>query len=446
MAVRLSDRFTYKKLLKAVLPSILMMVFTSIYGIVDGLFVSNFVGVSAFTGLNLIMPVLMIISALGFMLGAGGSALVAKTIGEGDEEKANRIFSMVVYFTVILGVVISALVFLFTEPIARWLGGKNATQETLDNAASYCRILLVFQVMYMVQNVFQSFFVAAERATLGFFVTVVAGVANMLLDALFIVGFRWGIVGAAVATGISQTIGALIPIFYFGRKNNSLLRLVKTKLAFDALLKASVNGSSELLSNISMSVMGILYNMQLLKFAGENGVAAYGVIMYAGFIFCAIFIGYGVGVAPIVSYHFGAENHAELKSLLRKSLLITALFSVSMVALTEIFAGALSQIFVGYDGSLKALTARGFRIYGVSFALCGFNIFASGFFTALNDGLISALISFSRTLLFQIIFVFLLPAFWGLDGVWISIAFAELCSVLLSAICFAANRKKYRYA
>ncbi len=442
----LSEHFNYKKLLIATLPTIMMMVFTSVYGIVDGLFVSNFVGESAFTAINLIMPLLMILAAVGFMLGAGGSALAAKTMGEGDRKRANEIFSMTVYFALLSGVVISVLAFLFIEPIAKWLGGANTSGQTIENAVRYGRILIGFHTAYMVQNVFQSFFVTAERATMGFIVTVAAGLTNIILDALFVAVFRWGIVGAAVATGISQTVGAVVPVVYFAKKKGSLLRLIKAKLEFAPLFKACTNGSSELLSNIAMSVMGMLYNMQLLKFAGESGVAAYGVIMYAGFIFCAIFIGYVIGVAPIVGYHHGAQNHGELKNLLKKSLVITAIFSVSMVVLTELFAGVLSDIFVGYNTELRALTARGFRLYGISFGLCGFNIFASGFFTALNDGLISALISFSRTLVFQIVFVLLLPVLWGIDGVWCAVIAAEVCSLAVSLICFLAKRKKYKYA
>ncbi len=445
MAVRLSDHFTYKKLFKATLPSICMMVFTSIYGVVDGLFVSNFVGESAFTAVNLIWPVLMVIAAIGFMLGAGGSALTAKTLGEGDKRRADEIFSMVVYFTVIIGIGISLLCFAFLEPIARLLGGTKTSETTIQNAVVYGRILIGFQIAYMIQNVFQSYFVAAEKATLGFFVTVAAGFTNIILDALFMAVFRWGIVGAAVATGISQTVGAIIPVFYFAGKNGSLLRLRKTKIEFKPILKASTNGSSELLVNVAMSIVGMLFNMQLLKFAGEAGVAAYGVIMYAGFIFAAIFIGYTIGIAPIVGYHFGANNKKELKSLLKKSLLITLVFSVCMLILTELLAGVLSQIFVGYNKELHALTTRGFRLYGISFGICGFSIFSSGFFTALNDGVISALISFMRTLVFQIAFVLVLPIWWGIDGVWLSIVVAELCSFVVSALCFLCNRKKYGY-
>ncbi len=422
-----------------------MMVFTSVYSIVDGLFVSNFAGVSAFTAVNLIMPVLMIIAAIGFMLGAGGSALAAKTLGEGDRERANAVFSMTVYFTVLLGILVSVLVFVFLEPIAKALGGKNTSAQTIKNALLYGRILVGFNVLFMIQNVFQSFFVTAERASMGFYVTLGAGLTNILLDALFVALFDWGIVGAAVATGISQTLGASIPVFYFARKNTSLLRLRWVRLEFSPLLTACANGSSELLSNLSMSVVGMLYNAQLLKFAGENGVAAYGVIMYAGFVFCAIFIGYSIGLAPIVGYHFGAKNREELKNLLKKSLLITAAFSLAMVTMTEAFAGVLSGIFVGYDKGLQALTTRGFRLYGGAFALCGFNIFASGFFTALNDGLISAVISFSRTLFFQVVTVLVLPVWWGMDGVWMSTVVAEVFSLAVSMGCFVVKRRKYGY-
>ncbi len=446
MAIHLSEHFGYKKLMRATLPTIAMMVCISVYSIVDGLFVSNFVGASAFAGCNLIWPVVMIIASLGFMLGAGGSALTAKTLGEGNPERANQIFSMIFYFTVILSVVVSVPVFIFMRPIVELLGGDKATPAMIEAAVPYGRILIAFVFSYMVQNVFQSFFIVAEKATLGFGVTAIAGVTNMILDWLFIAVFEWGVIGAAVATGLSQVVGAVIPVVYFARRNGSLLRFTKTKLEWAPLFKASTNGSSELLSNIAMSVISILYNMQLLRFAGENGVAAYGVIMCAGFIFCAVFIGYSIGVTPIVGFHFGAKNDRELKSLLKKSLCITAVLSFIMIALTEIFAGVLSGIFVSYDAALRELTTRAFRLYGISFALCGFNIFVSGFFTALNDGLTSAIISFSRTLFFQIAFVLLLPIWWGIDGIWLAVVFAEVFSLIVSVVCFIVQKKKYAYA
>ncbi len=445
MAVKLSEHFTVKKLLTAVYPTVLMMVFTSIYGIVDGIFISNSVGTTAFAGVNLIMPILMITGSIGFMLGAGGSALVANTLGEGDKERANKIFTMIVLFTVILSIIFTVGTYFLIEPIAIWLGGEKASPEMIRVAVKYGKILTLFQGAFMLQNVFQSLFVVAEKAMFGFIVIAIAGCANMALDALFIVVFGWGVTGAAVATGISQVIGGFIPVIYFLSKNSSTIQFAKTKLEFKVLLKSAINGSSELLSNIAMSVVSILFNMQLLKEAGDNGVAAYGIIMYAGFIFCAIFIGYCVGVAPIVGYHNGAKNHAELTNLLKKSLLIILVLSGIMLISIELLAGVLSSIFTNGNTQLLQLTTRGFRLYGLSFALCGFSIFASGFFTALNNGLVSAIISFVRTLIFQVLFIMVLPIFMGLTGIWLSVVFAEICSLAVCLICFIKNKEKYQY-
>ena len=445
MKVRLSEHFTVKKLLFAVFPTVLMMLFTSIYGIVDGIFISNFVGTTAFAGVNLIWPFLMITGSVGFMLGAGGSALVANTLGERDGERANQIFTMIVGFTVIIGVIFTVGTYFLIEPIAVFLGGENASQQLIDDAVRYGKILTLFQGVFMLQNVFQSLFVVAEKAMLGFVVIAIAGVTNMVLDALFIAVFGWGVTGAAFATGISEAVGGIIPIVYFLSKNSSTIQFTKTKLEFKVLIKASVNGSSELLSNIAMSVVSMLFNMQLLKMAGENGVAAYGIIMYAGFIFCAMFIGYCVGVAPIVGYHNGAKNHAELKNLLKKSLLIILTASGIMVLAVETLAGPLASIFTDNNAQLQKLATDGFRLYGISFGLCGFSIFSSGFFTALNNGLVSAIISFTRTLVFQVAFILVLPIFLGLNGIWLSVVCSEVCSLGVCLICFMKNRNKYHY-
>lgn len=443
MAVHLNEHFTYKKLFKAVLPSIFMMIFTSIYSVVDGLFVSNFAGKTAFAALNLIFPAIMILGAVGFMMGAGGSALVAKTLGEGDREKANKIFSMVIYFTTIVGIILSVIVFIFIEPIAKLLG---STPEMLPDCVLYGRILVGGNFMFMLQNLFQSMFIVAEKPVLGFIVTVVAGITNIVLDALFVAAFHWGITGAAVATVTSYVVGGVIPLFYFLNKNNkSLLRLVKTKFDFKSIGQSCLNGSSELLTNVSSSVVGMLFNMQLLKIAGEDGVAAYGVIMYLAFVFSAIFIGYAIGVAPITGYNYGAENHAELKNILKKSLILTAIAGVAMTGLTEALATPLSKIFVGYDKELLNMTANGMRLYGLSFLVCGFNIFSSSFFTSLNDGLISAIISFVRTVLFQITTILVMPIFWGLNGIWLSVVVAEVLALFVTIICFVTKKKKYQY-
>lgn len=443
MAVHLSEHFTYKKLFKAVYPSICMMIFTSIYSIVDGLFVSNYVGTTPFAALNLIYPVMMCIGGVGFMFGAGGSALVSKTLGEGNKEKANKIFSMIVIFTSVSALSLSVIAYVFIKPLSLLLG---ATPEMLPHCISYGKILLVGMIFFMLQNLFQNFFVVAEKPVLGFLVIVIAGFTNIILDAIFVAIFKWGLVGAAFATITSQFVCALISFIYFIRKNNkSLLHLVKTKLETKHIVNSALNGSSELLSNISASIISILFNFQLLKFAGENGVAAYGIIMYLGFIFAAVYFGYSVGVSPIIGYNYGAQRHDELKNLLKKSLILTVISGIIMTILTIGLARPLSAIFVSYDKELLDMTTNGMRLYGISFLICGLNIFSSAFFTSLNNGLISALISFMRTLVFQIICVYILPTFWGLNGIWLSITISEILSVILSILCLVLNKKKYKY-
>ena len=442
MNIQLSDHFSYRKLLRFTLPSIVMMIFTSVYGVVDGFFVSNFVGKTPFAAVNFIMPLLMIVGAFGFMFGAGGSARIAKTMGEGDNEKARQLFSMIICATLVCGVVVGIFSLIFIRPIAALMGAEGTM---LDDCVVYGRILLAVLPLYMLQYCFQSFCVTAEKPQLGLWVTVAAGVTNIILDALFTAVFPWGLVGAAVATAISQMIGGIIPLIYFCRPNTSLLRL--TKFSFDggALLKVCANGSSELMSNISMSIVSMLYNIQLMKYAGEDGIAAYGVLMYINMIFLAAFIGYSTGVAPVIGYHYGAENGDELKSLLRKSLLIIGAFSVAMFVLAEGLAHPLSAIFVGYDETLMNMTLRAFRIYSFSFFFSGFAIYGSSFFTALNDGLTSALISFLRSLLFQVAAVLVFPLIWGIDGIWFSIVAAEIMAVAVTAWFVIRKRKIYRY-
>lgn len=438
MKVNLSDHFTYRKLLNFVLPSIVMMVFTSIYGVVDGLFVSNYAGKTAFAAINLVMPFIMVLGGMGFMIGTGGTALVAKVLGEGEKEEANRYFSMMVLVTLLLGVALSVVGVIFMRPVSRLLG---ATEAMMDDCVLYGRIVIAFTFTFMLQNVFQSFLIVAEKPKLGLAVTVAAGVTNMVLDALFVGGFGWGIAGAAVATGLSQCVGGILPLIYFLRPNNSLLRLRKTRLELRPILKACGNGSSELMSNISSSFVSMLYNFQLLRFAGEDGVSAYGVLMYVQFIFVAIYVGYAVGSAPIVGFHYGAKNHNELKNLLRKS---TLLMASSGVVLT-ILAMALAKIFVGYDQGLYDLTRHAFRVFAYSFLLAGFNIFASSFFTALNNGVVSAAISFLRTLIFQTASVLLLPLVLGVDGIWWAIFAAEVFASLISVAFLFAKRERYHY-
>lgn len=441
--IQLSDHFTLGRLYRFCLPSIIMMVFTSIYGVVDGYFVSNYVGKTPFAAVNLIMPFLMIIGGVGFMIGTGGTALVAKHLGEKDENQARRVFSMMMILTLILGVSISVLGIIFADKMALLLG---ADIEMLDYCVTYARTCLIFNTMFMFQNVFQSFLVTAERPKLGLVVIVAAGCTNMLLDFLFIAVFQMGVVGAALATGLSQTVGGLLPLIFFLKKNNgSKLHMVRTRLELRPVLQACSNGASELMTNISSSVVSMLYNHQLLTLAGENGVSAYGVLMYVSFIFAAVYIGYSIGTAPIVGYNYGAQNHTELRNIRVKSMRSMLIGGVIMVSLAELLAPVLAGIFVGYDKELFDMTVHAFRLFSFTFLLSGFNIWCSSFFTALNNGAISAAVSFLRTLVFQLAAVLILPIFFKLDGVWFSVAFAEVCAFIISVIFLIAKRKKYNY-
>lgn len=442
MNIKLSDHFTYKKLLRFTLSPIIMMVFTSIYGVVDGFFVSNFVGKNSFAAINLIMPFLMIIGGMGFMVGTGGSALTAKTLGEGDEKRANKYFSMMIKFTTILGIVLTCIGIVFIRPIAYWLG---ADEEMIGECVVYGRVVLAFNTAFMLQNVFQSFLVAAEKPKLGLVVTVAAGVTNMILDALFIAVFDWGVAGAALATGISQVVGGVLPLIYFARPNKSLLKLTSAKLEAKPVLNACANGSSELMSNISSSLVSMLYNFQLMRLVGKNGVAAYGVLMYVQFVFIAISIGYSIGSAPIISYHYGAENRAELKNMLKRSVILMGVSGVALMFAAKILASPLAKIFVGYDDELFSMTKNAFGLFSFSFILAGMNIFASSFFTALNNGGVSAAISFLRTLVFQTAAVVVLPIIIGINGIWLSNTAAEVFAFAISFVFIAVNGKKYGY-
>lgn len=442
MEIKLSDHFTYKRLFRFVIPSIVMMIFTSIYGVVDGFFVSNYVGKIEFAAVNLIMPFPMLLGAFGFMIGTGGSALVSMTLGQGKKKEANAIFSMLIKVTIIVGVILMIFGIVFMRKIAVLLG---ATKELVEPCVTYGRVLLIALVPFMLQNVFQSFFVTAEKPTLGLKITVVAGLTNVVLDFLMIGVLRGGVVGAALATGISQFVGGAIPLVYFMRKNTSELKLVASKVDFKSLGKTCFNGSSELMTNVSMSLVNMLYNFQLLKYAGENGVAAYGVIMYVNFIFVAVFVGYSIGTAPIIGYNYGAKNNFEMKNVLKKSILFNIISGIMMCIAAILLSGFLAGVFVGYDAALYDMTKRGFALYSLSFVVMGLNIYASSFFTALGNGLVSAIISFLRTLLFQVVAVLILPMILKLDGVWISIVVAELMALIVTAIFYATNKKKYGY-
>lgn len=442
MRIQLSDHFTYSKLLRFVYPSIMMMIFTSIYSVVDGLFVSNYVGKTPFAALNLIWPFIMLLSAIGFMLGTGGSAIVAKTLGEGDREKANEYFSLLVYITLGAGIVLAVVGLVWMPRIAAFLG---ATEEMLEHCVIYGRVTVAALPAFMLQNTFQSFFPTAEKPKLGLVITAAAGVTNMVLDYVFVAVFRWGLAGAALATGMCQVVGGVVPLFYFFSRNSSLLRLGKTRFSGRVLLKACTNGSSELMTNVCNSMVNILYNFQLMRLIGEDGVSAFGIIMYVMFIFAAAFLGYSMGVAPVVGYHYGAANRDELKSLLKKSLHLITGAGVILVALAEVLAMPLARLFVGYDPELANLTCHAFRVFSLSYLFMGINIFGSAFFTALSNGAVSAGISFLRTLVFQVISVLVLPVFFDVEGVWMSVIVAEVLALCVTMVCLAKNRKKYGY-
>ena len=438
--IQLSDSFNYRKLLQFTFPSIVMMIFTSIYGVADGFFVSNFAGKTPFAAVNFIMPILLILGCVGFMFGTGGSALISKTLGEGKSRKANELFSMLAYVSIILGILLAVLGFFLIRPVAVLMGAEG---ELLEDCLLYGKINLLALPFYILQYEFQCFFAAAEKPKLGLYITVASGITNMVLDGLFVAVFSWGLAGAAAATAFSQFVGGILPVFYFAGKNESRFQLVRFQFDGRALVKICANGASELMSNISMSFVGMLYNIQLMKYAGENGVAAYGVLMYVSMVFQAVFLGYAVGMAPVVSYHYGAGNKKEVKNLLRRSILLIGSFSAAMCVMGELLGRPFSVLFVGYDGELLDLTAHAFAVFSLSFLFSGFAILGSSFFTALNDGLTSALISFLRTLVFEAAAIMIFPLIWGIDGIWWSVVAAEILAVLVTILFLVKKRKRY---
>ena len=442
MNISLSEHFGYKKLIRFTLPTIVMMIFTSIYGVVDGLFVSNVVGSDAFAAVNLIIPVTMILGAFGFMFGTGGSALVAKTLGEKNKKKANEYFSMLIYMLAVLGIILVIVGIPLLRPLAKVLG---ATEDMLPTCITYGTILMVSLPIFIVQNSFQSFMVVAEKPRMGLGVSVLSGITNMILDFLLIYIFRFGVTGAAIATALSQVVGVVVPMIYFARENDSPLRLVKTKFDFKAILKAAVNGASEMVSNISMSLIGMLYNWQLMRIVGPSGVVAFGVIMYAGFIFSGTYFGYSVGSAPIIGYHYGAGNHKELKSLLKRSLVLLILAAIVMTGLAELTAGLQAKIFVSYDRDLMEFTKNAIQLYSISYLVSEINIFTSSFFTALNNGMVSAVLSFLRTFAFLVVAILAAPVVLGVNGVWLAVVFAEGLSLVVSIVYLKVCQKKYHY-
>lgn len=442
MQIKLSDHFSYGRLLRFTLPSIIMMVISSIYSVVDGLFVSNLVGDLALSSVNIVFPVAMIVGSFGFMLGTGGSAIVARTMGEGDQPLANRYFSMIIYAVVLLGVVLSTVCVIYMEPIACFAGASDAL---IGDCVVYGRILLAGSVPFMLQTSFQSFFVVAEKPHLGLALSIAAGVTNMVMDYVMIAVCDLGVAGAAIATVMGYCVGGVLPLLYFLRPKREGIRLTRTRFYGKQLLNACTNGSSELMSNISSSIVGILYNIQLMRLIGEQGVAAYSVMMYVDFVFVATFLGFSIGSAPIVSYHYGAGNHPELKNVFRKSMAVILCTSVAMVILSELLSRPLSSAFVGYNAELLEMTVHGFRLFALCYLFCGINIYASSFFTALCNGALSALISFLRSLLLRGGMVLLMPILFDLDGIWTAVIAAEGLGAVVSLGLLYAKRRQYQY-
>lgn len=447
METHLNEHFTYKKIFKITIFPIIMMVFTSLYSIVDGIFISNFANESSFAAVNLVMPFIMIVGGIGFMMGTGGMALVGKLLGEGNKNKANQTFSLVVYSTIVIGLIVSAISFFLIEPIVKAMGNINNTtsEEMVKEAILYGRILISCQVFFMLQNLFQSFFLVAEKSKMGFIVTLVSGITNAILDALFIGLFRLGVVGAACATISGYLVASIFSILYFKLNKNLVINLGKTKFNAKIILRSAYNGLSEFVNSISMNVAAIIYNIQLLRLLGENGVSAYGIIMYVSFVFVAVFVGYSIGVSPVISYNYGSGNSSELKNVFKKSIIIMIITGAFMVLFSELTAKPFSHIFSNNNQELLELSTLAIRIYSTSYIFTGFSIFASSFFTALNNGTVSALISLFRTLIFQVAFVLLLPLIFGDNGIWLARPFTEVASLTLSITFIILNRKRYHY-
>lgn len=443
MHVQLSDHFTYKKLARFTMPSIIMMIFTSIYGVVDGLFVSNIVGENALSAINIVWPLIVVIGAFGFMLGTGGSAEVAKTLGQGKKNQANRYFSMIIIAVASIAIILSAACILFIRPLS-YLSG--ASDILIDDCVVYGTIILIGTPAYMLQTTFQTFFITAQKQKTGLLITVLSGVTNIILDFVFMYILKMGIAGAAIATVIGYIVGGIIPFVYFLLPNKSLLRIVKTKPYFKVLLHSAANGSSEMLSNISMSIVTFLYNIQMMRLMGESGVAAITVILYVHFICISSLLGFSVGVAPVIGFHYGAGNKDELKNLFKKCMKVVLGLSLFMTVFSELFALPLTAMFLSDNNELMNMTVYGFRLYATSFIFCGINIFASAFFTSLCNGLISAIISFLRSLVLQAAMIIILPMIFGINGIWLSLTAAEFITLFFSMFFLISQRKKYGYA
>ena len=434
--------FTVPALLRFTLPTIGMMIFMSAYVMVDGFFVSNFAGETAFAAVNFTYPIISILGTLGFMFGTGGSAIVAKTRGEGDPDRANREFSLLVYAAAAAGLIFAVIGTIALKPLLMLMGAEG---NLLTQCLRYGRLLAICIPTTILQYLFQELMITAGKPGLAFRVTVASGITNIVLDALLIVGLHMEVLGAAIGTVAGEVVGSVIPLIYFARPNDSALRLGPTRLDWRMLGRTCVNGSSEMVSNIAASLVGIAYNVQLLAYLGEAGVSAYGILEYVAFFTVAILIGFVSGAAPLMSFQYGAQNRVEMQSLFRKCVGIVVVCGLILFALVRVLVDPLAGVFVGYDPDLHALTIHAMLIYSWALLFSGFNMYGSSLFTSLSNGLISAVISFVRTLVFEIGAVLLLPRLFGPDGIWYSGVVAGVAAFILTVAFVLGYAKRYGY-
>ncbi len=442
MNTTISQKFTLTSLLKFALPTTIMMVVLSIYTLVDGVFVSNFVGELAFSAINIIFPFISLIFALGIMAATGGNALVANNLGQGDDEKARENFTLIVIFATGLGLLLMMVGIVFNKEIARLLGATPLIEEY---ARDYLSTLAPFIPLAIWMGFSQILFVTIGKPTLGLIATLVGGITNIIFDYLFIVVMNMGIKGAALGTGLGYSLPGLFFIYYFLFHRKNSLYFVKPRWRARVLLKTFTNGSSEFVANLATSITTFMFNLIILDLAGEQGVAAIGIILYAQFLLMSAFLGYAQGVAPIFSYAYGARDHLQLKKVFSISIRVIILFSLAIASFSYFASSSIVGIFVERQSQVFSLAKNGFSVFSLSFLFMGVNIFSSSLFTAFSNGKISASISFLRTLVFILGYLLFLPRFLGLPGVWLAIPLAEFTTMFFSISYLTIQRKKYHY-
>lgn len=419
------------------------MVFMSLYTMVDGVFVSRFAGTAALSAVNIVYPMVSVVVAVGVMLATGGSAIIAKRMGEGKPEQARQNFSYLILAGVLIAVGMAALALVFLKPLLHLLGARGALFEL---CYAYALPLVFFIPSGILQMLFQTLLVTAGRPMLGLTVTVLGGVANIVLDYLFIVPLQMGIAGAAIATGIGFSIPAVFGLLYFALRRSGPLCFVRPKGGGKMLLRCCANGSSEMVTNMSTAVTTFLFNLLMMRYAGEDGVASITIVLYTQYLMTAVYMGYATGTAPVFSFHHGSRNGEQLRRLFRISMGFIALCSVATFALALVFAKQVVVIFTPAGSPVFEMALYGFRLFSGSFLFAGVGIFASAMFTAFSDGKVSAAISFLRTFAFIVLALLLLPLAMGLDGVWLAVPLAEVLGFGVSLFFLYRKKKRYCYA